>query len=373
MKVLQFVSYSFDSHYFANLGTGLSNNNIDITFGTLFETGKEKPKWMQQTKISNYFCLHAKSKKDFPLAVLKLAKILKKENFDILQTHLYEASFVSLLAAKLAHVPLKILTRHHTDQAHLVDKKLPIMVDRWEAKEADKIVVLSNAVREFMASADGIDAEKITVVYQGFDFDHFSADENDGRRIRAEFNLTENDFVIGTIGNFFPTKGHRFLISAAKILIDEIPNLKLLFVGEGGDTETLKRQISELGLDEHVIFTGFRRDVNACMKAVDVVVHPSLSEAFCQVLVETMSVETPIISTNVGGAKEVITNNENGLLIPAEDSGAIVEAILKVYRNRDFARKIALAGRKSVQERFTVEKMVNHQIECYETWLRNKK
>lgn len=373
MKVFQFVSYTFDTHYFANLGKGLLENGIDVSFGTLFETGREKPDWMKQIGVTKYFRMNAKSKKDFPLAVLKLAKILRKEKIDILQTHLYEASFVSLLAAKLARVPLKILTRHHADQTHLIGKKLPIAIDCWEAKKADKIIVLSNAVREFMTSFDGVDTEKITVIYQGFDFESFSADQNDRERVREEFGLAENDFVIGTIGNFFPTKGHRFIVSAAKKLLDEIPHLKLLFVGDGGDKKNLKKQISELGLDEKVIFTGFRRDVNACMKAVDAVVHPSLSEAFCQVLVEAMSVETPIISTDVGGAKEVITDGENGLLIPSEDVEAIAKAILKVYRNRDFAMKIALSGRKTVHERFTVEKMINHQIECYESWLRDKK
>lgn len=372
MKVFQFVSYSQESHYFANLGKGLSEKGIGVSYGTLFEIGREKPEWMKLIDNTNYVCLNAKSKKDFPLAVLKLAKILRSEKIDILQTHLYEASFVGMLAAKLARTPLKILTRHHLDQAHLIGNKVPIAIDRWEAQTADKVVTLSNAVREFLMS-DGIDAEKIEVIYQGFDFESFSADENDRKRIRKEFGLTEGDFVIGTIGNFFPTKGHRFLVSAAKELLNKIPNLKLFFVGESGDMKTLKKQIAELGLTDKVIFAGFRKDVNACMKAVDTVVHPSLSEAFCQVLIETMSVGTPLISTDVGGAKEVITDGESGWLIPAENVEAIVKAIGKVYNNRESSQEIALVGQKSVRARFTVEKMVNRQVECYEDWLEEKK
>lgn len=373
MKVLHFVSYSADTHYLANLGKGLARKGIELSCGTLFETGKDTPEWISELGNVGYFCLQAESKKDFPAAVLKLAKILRREKFDILQTHLYEAGFIGMIAAKLARVPLKVLTRHHLDQAHLIGNKSAIAVDRWEAKTADKVVTLGSAVREFLISADGIDGDKIEVVYQGFDFDNFYAEESDRKRIRKEFGLSEDDFIIGTIGNFFPTKGHRFLISAAKILLEEIPNLKLFFVGDGGDKDALKKQIGELGLADKVVFAGFRKDVNACMKAVDAVVHPSLSEAFCQVLIETMSVGTPIISTDVGGAKEVITHSETGLLIPAENVEAIVEAVGKIYHNREFAEKVALAGQKSVRERFTIEKMVDRQFECYENWLKDKK
>jgi glycosyltransferase involved in cell wall biosynthesis len=109
------------------------------------------------------------------------------------------------------------------------------------------------------------------------------------------------------------------------------------------------------------------------MNAMDLVVHPSLSEAFCQVLIESMSVGKPLISTDVGGAKEVITNGETGILVPPEDAEAIAKAIKEVYFNQEFCQKMALAGQKSVRERFTIENMVNQQIECYENWLKEVK
>lgn len=375
MKVCHLISYSADSHYLVNLGKGLAAKGISISVGTLFSTGSEIPKWTEQTENIDYFCLNANGKKDFPKAVWKLSQILRRQKFDILQTHLYEASLVGLLAAKFAKTPIRILTRHHLDQTHQIGNKLAIWLDRWEARDANRVVVLSNAVREFMISDDGINADKIKVIYQGFEFEHFSATVEDGMRVRKEFGLNADDFVIGVIGNFFPTKGHRFLISAAKKLNSAIPNLKFLFVGEGSeaDKSNLKAQIESLGLTSQVIFAGFRKDVNACMKAVDVVVHPSLSEAFCQVLIETMSVGTPIVSTNVGGAPEVIENGVNGILIPPEDVDAIVKAIGQIYEQPTFAENIALTGQKNVRERFTIENMVNSQIDFYQQLLNEKK
>jgi glycosyltransferase involved in cell wall biosynthesis len=373
MKVCHFVSYTADSQYLMNLGRGLANHGISLTIGTLFETGKETPEWLNSIPEADYFCFNAKSKKDFPGCIWKLSKILRREKVEILQTHLWEASLVSLLAARLARTPLRIFTRHHLDQAHLIGKKIPLEIDRWTAREAMRVVVLSNAVKEFMISADHIDGRKIQVIYQGFDFERFAAENEAGQRVREEFGFTQNDFVIGCIANFFPTKGHRFLLQSVKSLLGAIPNLKLFFVGSGGDKKDLERQIQELGLAERVVFSGFRKDVPACMNAMDLVVHPSLSEAFCQVLIESMSVGKPLISTDVGGAKEVITNGETGILVPPEDAEAIAKAIKEVYFNQEFCQKMALAGQKSVRERFTIENMVNQQIECYENWLKEVK
>lgn len=370
MKIFHFVSYTSESHYIRTLGKGLYDGQLDVCYGTLFESGRTKPVWMKDE--TRYICLNVRSRSDFPRAIWQLVRFLRKEKIDILQTHLYEASFVGMIAAKLARTPIRILTRHHLDQNHQIGNRLSLAIDRWEARMADEIIVLSNAVKDFMTSVEGISADKITVIHQGFDFEAFSATDDDRQRIRSEFGLTDKDLVIATIGNFTSTKGHRFLISAAKDLLKQIPELKLMFIGDDGDIDSVRKQVDVENLNEKVIFAGFRSDVNACMKAADLVVHPSLSEAFCQVLIEAMSVGTPLISTDVGGAKEVITNGLNGLLIPPADVEAIKSAVLHLYNDRDDAMRIALAGQQSVRNTFTVDKMVDRQIAVYER-LFNKK
>ena len=117
MKVLQFVSCSADTEYLKNLGKGLASSGIEIIFVTLFKSGHDTPEWISKIKSAKYYCLNATKRLDFPHAVWKLSRILKHDNVEILQTHLYEASLVGLLAAKITRVPLRILTRHHTDQA----------------------------------------------------------------------------------------------------------------------------------------------------------------------------------------------------------------------------------------------------------------
>lgn len=365
MRVCHFSSSTLETHYFANLGKGLSARGVFVLWGTLLE--ERPPAWIEELPAADYFCLNAPSRFHYPLAVLRLARLLRKERIDVLQTHLFDAGIIGVVAAKLAGRTV-IVTRHHMDQVGLIGTRFHVALDRWMARKADHVVVLSNAVRDYMVSSDSVDGDKIEVIHQGFDFENFSATEEDRKRVRAEFTFT-SEFVVGCIGNLFKTKGHIYLLTALRELIEEVPNVKLLLVGSG-DKTYVEEIVSNLQLEERVVFAGFRRDVPACMRAMDLVVHPSLSEAFCQVLIETMSVGTPLITTDVGGATEVVTHGETGMVVPPADTDAIADTVLRLYRNPELRRHIAAAGQRSVRLRFPVERMVEKQIECYRRLLK---
>jgi glycosyltransferase involved in cell wall biosynthesis len=274
---------------------------------------------------------------------------------------------VGVLASRLARTPVTIVTRHHLDQVRLIGTKFHVYLDGWMARQSDRVVVLSHAVRNYMIESDRVDRNKIEVIYQGFDFQGFSANEADRQRVREELGI-ESRFVLGCIGNLHKTKGHIYLFQALKQLAKEIPNVCVLLLGDG-DRDLIKTMVRELELEDRVIFAGFRRDVPACISAMDIVVHPSLSEAFCQVLIEAMSVGTPLVATNVGGAAEVVAHGETGVLIPPADPAAISQAVLELYRNPEQRRRMAQAGQSSVRSRFTIERMVNQQVDCYQRWL----
>jgi len=298
---------------------------------------------------------------------VSLARLLRKERIQILQTHLFDAGVVGIIAARLARIPITILTRHHTDEVRLIGSRFHVGLDRWMARKADRVVVFSHAVRNYMVSNEHLPAEKIDVIYQGFDFERFSATEKERKRVRAEFNLT-SEFVIGSVGRLFKIKGHVYLLTALKDLAKEIPHVRLLLVG-GGNQTTVKKMVHDLGLEDRVLFAGHRRDVAACLRAMDLVVHPSLAEAFCQVLVESMSVGTPVVATDVGGAAEVITHGKTGMLVSAASPEAIYRAVLELYHDPEGRRIMAAAAQTSVHARFTVERMVTQQIHCYERLL----
>ena len=332
--------------------------------GSLSDT--PPPSWLPEEQ-GRYFCFNADSRVRYPGAIARLAGLLRRERIDILQTHLFDAGVVGVLAARLARRPLAVVTRHHMDDVLLGGTRFHVAIDRWMAKKAARVVVPSRAVRNHMTSRERLNGERIEVIHYGFDFQALSATDDDRRRVRAEFGLG-SEFVIGCIARFFRNKGHAYLISAMEGIVEAVPQARLLLLG-GGDKAEVERMVRERKLEKHVIFAGHRKDVPACIRAMDVVVHPSLSEAFCQVIIETMGVGTALVATDVGGASEAVTSRETGMLVPPAAPAAISEAVLELYQDPGLRGKIAAAGQKNVRERFTVERMVGKQIECYERLL----
>lgn len=360
LRVCHVCATTLDSHYFANLGRGLQARGVTVSGVSLIDP--TTPGWLQDIG-GEYLCLNARRKTTYPRAVLQLAHWLRKRSVDIVQTHLVDGAIAGIAAARLARTPVAILTRHHTEEVEMIGTRLHVWCDRVLSARADRVVVLSQAVKTHMVEREGAPADKIDVIYQGFDFAALAATDDDRRRVRAQLGL-DGSFVIGCVARFFRTKGHSHLLAAARELAREIPTLKVLLLG-GGDRASIEAMVRENNLEDRVIFAGYRRDVPACMRAMDVVVHPSLTEAFCQTVVEALAAGAPLIATNVAAAPEVVTDGVHGFLVPPADPAAIAAAVFRVYRDPALARRMADEGRRSVTARFTIDRMVTKQIECY--------
>jgi len=361
LRVCHLSSTTLESKYFNTLGRGLAARGVSLCGATL--SAPDPPSWLTS---GDYLFLRATSRAAYPAAVVRLARWLRRQRVTVLQTHLFDAGVVGLIAGRLARVPLIVVTRHHSDFHFVSGTRAHVLIDSLTARWGDRVVVLARAVRDHLVAREGVPSHHIDVIVQGFDFDALrgSADNDDeGRRIRVELGI-EDAFVVGAVGAFYPSKGHAYLFAAAAQLAREIPNLKLLIVG-AGDRAAIDALAREHGIDGRVIAAGFRRDVPACLRAMDVFVHPSLSEAFCQSIVEALAAERPVVATDVGGASEAITDADHGMLVPPADAGAIADAIATLYRDPVRRRRIGETGRRAAMARFPVEGMVNAQIDVY--------
>ena len=364
MHVVHLCNTTLDSHYFANLGRGLAASGLRVSGVSLTEP--VAPAWLSGIG-GEYLALNARRKPQYPAAVLRLARWLRAHDVDVMQTHLQDGGLVGIAAARLARTPLVVLTRHHTREVEMIGTPVHRWADRVLTWQADHVVVLSHAVKTQMVSREGAPPEKIEVMHQGFDFERLGATDEDRRRVRTELGL-DDAFVIGCVARFFRTKGHVYLLAAVRQLVRDIPNLKVLLLG-AGNRSSIERMIADEHLEDRVIFAGYRSDVPACLRAMDVVVHPSLTEAFCQTVVEALAAGAPLVTTDVAGAPEVVTDGVHGWLVPPADPAAIAAAVMRVHRDPAVARAMAEEGRRSVVERFTLERMVSDQLDAYRRWL----
>ena len=198
------------------------------------------------------------------------------------------------------------------------------------------------------------------VIYNGVDLSQF-----DGRRTRREkLGFGHDQFVIAQVGRLVPDKGMHIFVRAMASLTVHHSNVYALIVGDtsvdGDDfyvAET-KQLISQLQLTDRFVFTGYVSDIHNVYSAIDLLVQPSTHEGFGRTVLEAMAMRVPVISTNVGGPREIIEDGVSGLLIPPNDSDALAEAIDHVIKDRSLAIRLAHNGRSRAQEHFSLDRQV---------------
>lgn len=279
------------------------------------------------------------------LAVARIVKIVKRENIKIITSNLGKEYWPSAVAAKLTGSHL-VFVRHQLD---ILKKTTAWLVSH----HVDKIVAVSNMVKDSLVT-NGIPSEKVTVIYNGIELDRFSPTAIDKNKVRAELNIGKDDIVIGHAGKLDKGKGVFDLLLATERVCKKYPAARLLFVGVGPAQKQLALQSEKLGLKEKVIFAGLQRDMIRLFSVMDIFVLASTTrEAFGMALIEAMAMGIPVIGTAIGGIPEIIQNKNNGILVPANDSQSLAEGIINYIENKEFAKRICLEGRKTVENKFT--------------------
>ncbi|HIF9435037.1 TPA: glycosyltransferase family 4 protein [Photobacterium damselae] len=173
---------------------------------------------------------------------------------------------------------------------------------------------------------------------------------------------TDNDIVFGRIGRLCDGKGNEFLLDNFKKLSEKYGDVRLLFAGSGILEKELIEKVNSLGLSDKVTFLG-QVEKNIFFSKIDIMISPSDFEAFPLVILEAMSCNTPIISTNVGGVSEMITNNESGLLIEPRDDESLLTSMSTLIDNQKLRESLASKGKETYDSKFnfniSIDKIYN--------------
>lgn len=274
--------------------------------------------------------------------------------YDLLFANSQKALFAGAVAARWARRPMiwnlhDLLTAEHFSA---LNRRGATFAANWGA---DLVLCNSEATERAFQAGGGRTAT--TVVYNGFDPGPFDAvTAADIERLRSELGLGSAP-TVGVFSRLAAWKGQHVLIEA----LPALPDVHTLLVGDalfGTDDEYaagLQRQAQTLGVADRVHMLGFRADVPALMKAVDVVVHTSTSaEPFGRVIVEGMLAERPVIATRAGGASEIIHDGVNGLLTPPGDAAVLQAALRSLFTHPERARALAQKGADRARRQFSL-------------------
>lgn len=280
----------------------------------------------------------------------KLKILLKDLNIDLVHCNAYRLNPYAVLAAESRGIPCITHIRWFRDRGH---------IRKFKLNETDILITISKYIASFFPDSDNVE-----VIYNGIDISKFK--HVGSNKIREEFSISKDDFVIGMVAQLTPRKGHKDFIKAASLVKNELPQAKFLCVG-GGILEKhltlndLKEYAREVGAD-NVIFTGQRDDIVDIFHALDCFVLPSHIEPFGRVILEAMASKIPVIATKSGGPEEIIEHGKNGLLVSKESPGEIADEILRLENNSNFSNFLSNNGFKKVKNEFNIDNYVN-QIE----------
>ncbi len=237
------------------------------------------------------------------LAVLRLAWAMKRRK--CLLAHFHDAHSVAVgsIAASLAKVPFRIITRR-------VDFPLKrnYFSGRKYSKNVNAIIAISEGVKKVLVEG-GVDPENIEVISSGIDFSPFEEDSfvlKFSNYLRREFSFAPDDYLVGIVAHLADHKGHEYLIEATKILKEHTPKIKMIIVGEGPLRMELDRQAKELNVEDIVFFLGFREEVAKILFSLDLFVLSSYLEGLGSTILDAMACRLPVVATKVGGIPEVV-------------------------------------------------------------------
>lgn len=306
-----------------------------------------------------------------PFIFFKLISILKREEPQILHSFLFHSILLGRIVGKIYKVPIIISSIHSEYVGGFLRNRLLQITDNLD----DVVTIVSQKAAETMIISKILSTNKLLVIYNGIDLNKFIfQDKKTREEIREELNLKKDDKVLISVARLFEAKGYPYLIEAIKILKKKYLDIKLLILGEGKEKNKLEEQIRDSNLEKNISLLGRKENVSDYLNASDIFVLASLWEALGCVILEAMACGLPVIATNVGGIPEIIEDNVSGFLVSSKNPEALAQKI-DYLLGLDEQKRLELGnrGRKIIEEKFSLDRMVESYENLYYELLKRKK
>jgi glycosyltransferase involved in cell wall biosynthesis len=309
----------------------------------------------------------------------RLAAFLREHKVDVIHAHQYTPFFQSLVSRLSYRRPPIIFTEHGR---HFPDSRSAkrVAVNRLLLRNDDRIFGVGESVRQALIQNEGLAANRVEVIYNGVDLAPFFAVRHNSelrREVRAELGLNESDFVVLQVARLNPLKDHLTALQAVERLANgglgdaradnSTPSrhVRLLLAGEGEQRATIEQFLRDRALERHVTLLGARRDIPRLLSAADAFLLSSVSEGVPLTLIEAMAAGVPVVSTDPGGIREVITDGESGLLTKPGDDAGLAERLSRLL-DPTLKEQICDAAFEVAQARFSLKTMHDQYRDVYD-------
>ncbi len=311
----------------------------------------------------------------FSYALLKkIYAVVKIGNYDLINSHLIHADVWMACVKRLFDKNLILVSTKHgygnaftTKHGHDASKR---MYDSYyfsavfAEKSVQRSLLISKGLQNLYTALKICKKEKTEVISYGFITEYTPPAKNEGYRI------SPNQLCI--VARLLELKGHKYVLQALPKVIEQIPDVQLVLVGDGEEKDNLDHLIQELQLTDYVKFMGFRKDAMAFIANSDIMVLPSKSEGFGIVFLEAYEVKTPVIAFDVPACNEVIIHNETGFLVTPFDIEELSQRIIELLQSKEKQKRFTENAYKRLKTFHTPERMVKETVQFYYKALENK-
>jgi glycosyltransferase involved in cell wall biosynthesis len=383
-------------HLITHLGVGGAQDNTLLTvkghsrdrYEVHLAAGQDETDWVDRGReyADAFYLFPALYRSVSPIADIQvlsqLTRFIKEHNYDIVHTHSAKAGTVGRIAARRANVPIIIHTFHsfgwqvahtfHTSSRRnytaSIKKRLYILIERYVASISDALITVSELNKEEAIDLNRAPAENFTNIYSGIDQSRFKVNVNRIEKCR-NLRLNPDQPIVGTIGRLSIQKAPLDFITAAKIVLQQKPDIQFIMVGDGPLAPEVRQAIGD---EPRIKVLGYRDDVPEILSILDVFALSSLWEGLGRALTEAMIMGVPVAVTAVDGVPELVTHQETGLLSPLQDPIQLAKNVVWLLEHPKAAREIGQRAREHVVPNFGVKQMVDKIETLYERQLADK-
>jgi len=280
----------------------------------------------------------------------QLANFFSVRNYDLLHTHNAYPHFYGSLAAYRAKIPATIHTRHGRRFGESISERLQFAL---ASRMSNCVIPVSDDTGERCKKIGWLPDTKIKRIWNGIDVDRF------------KFTGPGNELTAITVSRLSPEKDLVTMLEAVKFVIDQIPEFRLMIVGDGPEREVLEQKTTALKLESHVTFLGERNDIPDLLSQAGFYVSSSLTEGISLTLLEAMSVGLPVVTTSVGGNPEIVEEPDTGILVPSADASKLANAIIRMCQQQNEWQQLGRNARNRVEQNFNIRSMIKEYESVY--------
>jgi glycosyltransferase involved in cell wall biosynthesis len=321
------------------------------------------PRWVEDRYHAQLKCLVLSKPSKLDLRyVFRLAALVKQSGITLIHAHCETSYLYGGLVGRLLGIP--VVGTYHRSQLKFFEPSFKL---RLFARLLTQAVAISNDRRELMIRGLKMSAEKITLIHGGANLVDFKILSDEAiSELRCQL-AVEDRRVLLSVGHLGPIKGHDVTLQALAPLVKQVPEVLLIIAGDGApeDYQRLQALIESLQLTQYVRLLGQVHNVTEWLNVCELFVQPSIEEGFGLVFVEAGACKKAVVATAVGGIKDIVVNQETGLLVPPSDVDGLYQALYRLLTETALAKQYAEAASARVFEHFDLRHMITKYDELF--------